>query len=1017
MIYLDPSSNDIHHSDRGKGRCTGLPEQLLQQQQQHQHQKPQQQNQRTKLKRQHKFYGDIVNAIMLGGATPLFVTRMYADRSSSGLDNFDAVVMVGAVALSGIFQGLAWKYDSLVLSRLGFLGNCFAGSFMELKEWPLKGVCTITQRFEIGVISLCLANISLSIREQLVRLTTIFVVGSYVSLKSPYSVYTEDTLPHLGGAVLAAILALYVFHNSVSISNHFDWSPFKGSPIGYFKIMIQKDESFVQLARLILVAMCSHQMYMIGRDVLVYNASAERILEGLAVLTKVSIIVSIGSVATGVFKTNKDQKEQLEIMVRERTKEIRLKNTELRRINIAFEACETAIAITDASRTVTWSNQAFEALSKKTRNTRRFRLGESSDTPMDVDPNTIGSATSDATTVVSSINQQLTDVIVLDGNANETKLKGAFDFSSPRQDEIEIRGDGKEKHSIKTQYRVEVTPFTDQDDLYNSFDDDIEQEAAGVLEASSASAPTAKRKASFRDIRIHPSKKTKTESFTPNINKLFLVAFHDITADHAREQAEQNAQEEALLSNAMKESMVTLTHELRTPLQGIMGITSLMLEQKEFGRDAKQLTRPSVVKDNAESLGLIMASSTLLLNLINNLLDVKKATANMMDEFLLAPMLASKPIRDAIDFCKPLASISNVNITMGSCGDTAEAFVNANPLRLQQVLINMLSNAIKYTDQGTTISVSTRPSTVGETMVTSRKAIACCSDRADQASFMTPESAPVLVFSVSDSGPGIEMDQAQRLFHRFARLNQQPTRTLGSNTVGQPSGTGLGLHLCQMFVQRMRGWIWVENNADRGSTFSFCLPLVGSPETPLHSPSFVSQSVGTGLQASLSSKRKRGSVQHQSPSIDYRKLRVLVVDDILINRKVLDRMLKKIGVVQVSTVDSGQSALDELFSSGKTYDLVITDLQMPGMSGIELTEAIVQKKKEKSEQKQEPPDGSPPLVVVGLTADMSPGVAEKCALSGMSDLLYKPITIVEIKEYFQTKVSKLQAGEWCSSAS
>ena len=413
-----------------------------------------------------------------------------------------------------------------------------------MKEWPFKGVCTITQRFQIGVISLCLANISLSSREQLVRLTTIFVVGSYVSLTSPYSVYTEDTLPHLGGAVLAAILALFVFHNSVGIANRFDGSCFKGSPTSYSNILIQKDELFVRLARFMLVAIYIHQMYMIGRDVLVHNASAERILEGLAVLTKVSFMVTVGSVATGVFKTNIDQKEQLEIMVRQRTKEIRLKNTELRRINIAFEACETAIAITDASRTVTWTNPAFEALSKKTRNTRRFRLDDSSDTF-----NTIGSDTSDVATVVSSVNQQLTDVIVLDENANETKLRGAFDFSSPRQDEIEIRGNGKEKHSTKTQYRVEVTPFTDLDD---SFDDDIVQEAAGVLEASS------KRKASFRDIRIDPSKRTKMESLTP-IHKLFLVAFHDITADHAREQAEQKAREEALLSKAMKESMVTLT--------------------------------------------------------------------------------------------------------------------------------------------------------------------------------------------------------------------------------------------------------------------------------------------------------------------------------------------------------------------------------------------------------------------------------------------------------------------------
>ena len=378
-----------------------------------------------------------------------------------------------------------------------------------------------------------------------------------------------------------------------------------------------------------------------------------------------------------------------------------------------------------------------------------------------------------------------------------------------------------------------------------------------------------------------------------------------------------------------------------------------------------------------------------------------------MDEFLLAPILASDPIRDAIDFCNPLASISNVNIAMDCClNGTDKAFVNANALRLQQVLINLISNAIKYTDQGTNITISTRPSTVGETLTNLRSAIASCSDWEDPASYMPPESSPVLVFSVSDSGPGIAMDQARRLFHRFARLSQQPTRTLGSNTVGQPSGTGLGLNLCQMFVTRMRGWIWAENNAGRGSTFFFCLPLVESPEEP--NESLLAQSVA--LQSQNAPAKKRGSIRiGQYPlTMDYRDLRVLVVDDTLINRKVLDRMLKKIGIHKVCTVESGKIALNELFSSGNTYDLVITDLQMPEMSGMELTEAIIQKQTELNDL--DPIRQS--LVVVGLTADMSPDVSEKCASSGMSDLLYKPVTLVEIKDYFQTKVSRLQPCLW-----
>jgi CheY-like chemotaxis protein len=383
-----------------------------------------------------------------------------------------------------------------------------------------------------------------------------------------------------------------------------------------------------------------------------------------------------------------------------------------------------------------------------------------------------------------------------------------------------------------------------------------------------------------------------------------------------------------------------------------------------------------------------------------------------MDEFLLAPLLASEPIRDAIDFCNPLASISNVNIVMNCCGNTAEAFVNANALRLQQVLINMISNAIKYTGQGTAIRVSTRSSTIGDCIVSLRKAIACCPGYEDRVSSGAPEISPVLVFSVSDSGPGIAIDQTRRLFRRFTRLSQQPARTLGSNMVGQPSGTGLGLHLCQMFIQRMKGWVWVDNNSNgEGSTFSFCLPVVQSPDVPRRqSPTFVPDCIRPGAEPPLS-RAGHSSLRTN----DYRKLRVLVVDDTLINRKVLDRMLKKIGVCKVSTMESGESALMELFSSGKTYDLVISDLQMPGMSGTELTEEIFRKRQQLEQVKLH--EGGvvapiPSLVVVGLTADMSPGIAEKCAACGMSDLLYKPITLVEIKEYFLTKVGTLQPGKW-----
>lgn len=917
------------------------------------------------FEKKHKLYGDIVVAACMSLATPALAFRMF---SEGGLENFDAAVMVGGVSVSAMFHFLAWKYDSVLCSRLAFLANCFTGSFMEIKEWPVKGICTITQRFQSGVICLCLANLSLSAYEQTVRLLAIFAIGSYISITSPYSVYTEDALPGLGGAVLVAFVWLYIHNNSTSIRKNIE----VGFHQGIFDIRVQKDEFMVQSARLALVAIYSYTSFHSFFDAFGQNATAEDVVAGFWELFKASMIATVGSVATGVFKSNIDQKEELEIMVRERTKEIRMKNIELRRINIAFEACETAIAITDASRTVIWTNQAFESLSKKTRDDDDYGW--------------------------SSLDQQLTDAILVNGKENETKLRGAFDFSSPRQDKIEVQGNGSEgQYSSNSQYRVEVTPFLDHYELDE--EDEIESIESTAKEADSVP----KGRGNGRRVSFQAN----------NPQRLFLVAFNDITAECAREEAEKNAQQEALLSKAMKDSMVTLTHELRTPLQGIMGITSLMLEQKDSEEGAKQ----SFVQDNSESLGLIMASSSLLLNLINNLLDVKKATANMMDEFLLTPLLASDPIRDAIDFCNPLASISKVNIVMDCFGGESETFVNANALRLQQVLINMISNAIKYTDLGTNITVKTRPSTVGETINTLRKAIASCSDWEDPASETLSESAPVLVFSVSDSGPGIAQDQARKLFQRFARLSQ-PTRTLGKNAVGQPSGTGLGLNLCQMFVTRMQGWIWAENNDGRGSTFSFCLPMVGSPEEPMDALAL--QTATDMIPSHLGPMGRRRSIRdgiYPLLTMDYRKLRVLVVDDTLINRKVLDRMLKKIGIDQVVTVESGEDALVELFSSGKTYDLVITDLQMPEMSGTELCEEII-RRETKSKDLASPTDSVSlamfkRLVVVGLTADTSPGVAENCAASGMSDVLYKPITLVEIKDYFQTKISRLQPGQWC----
>ncbi len=364
-----------------------------------------------------------------------------------------------------------------------------------------------------------------------------------------------------------------------------------------------------------------------------------------------------------------------------------------------------------------------------------------------------------------------------------------------------------------------------------------------------------------------------------------------------------------------------------------------------------------------------------------------------MDEFPLSSITASSAIQDTIDFCKPLASISGVRVVT-EYGDNLEKEykVVSNSLRLQQILINLVSNAIKYTAEQSKIVIRIQSTTIANAEGMIENSLASSCDKGGIKKELDQEkNLPVLCFSISDCGPGIAPHQADRLFRRFARLDNKPTRALGgSNKIGQPSGTGLGLNLCQLFVQRMKGEIWAENNTiGKGSTFSFFLPLATEHTTRAQ----------TNTTNTLSSKRCRSFEDLQ---LSTTQLRVLLVDDVLINRKVIGRMVKQVGVSDIVTADSGESALNEL--SENEYDLVITDLQMPGMSGTDLCRSIL--------------SGGTRFnrlpVVVGLTADTSTNVAKDCRASGMSQVLYKPISVVEMMEFFDTTVTRLSPGVWDS---
>lgn len=416
------------------------------------------------------------------------------------------------------------------------------------------------------------------------------------------------------------------------------------------------------------------------------------------------------------------------------------------------------------------------------------------------------------------------------------------------------------------------------------------------------------------------SKKAEMEPLLAGFSNVrYLVVMKDITAQKAREQAEKHAQKEAVLKQAMQQSMETLSHELRTPLQGIMGMTSLLL-------DAEDLT----IEDAKEAMSMVMVSSRLLLTLINNLLDVRKCDAKLMNEFQLSNVPLTESMKDAANFCRPLGTVTNVSVNLSVDPSGEDVLVRMNPVRFQQVVINLVSNAIKYTKPGTSVDMRAEVMAMRDVKPLLESAIACGLSANDAAP--VSDDALLVVVSVKDSGAGIDSSNVNQIFSKFSQnVARESISNMLGDRVAQPTGTGLGLNLCLKFIKRMNGNIWVSENPEGGACFSFYLQCsyksadnkdVDCEGNELDQNSFHHPTVQSSLDPN-------GAIA------DYR---VLIVDDTAINLKVLDRMLQRVGIHHVQCVDSGAKALQIL--EVQEFDLVLTDVQMPDMSGIELSEHI-----------------------------------------------------------------------------
>ncbi len=385
------------------------------------------------------------------------------------------------------------------------------------------------------------------------------------------------------------------------------------------------------------------------------------------------------------------------------------------------------------------------------------------------------------------------------------------------------------------------------------------------------------------------------------------------------------AKDAAELANRYKsEFLANISHEIRTPLNAIVGIADTILLSS------------NITEEQERSLEILKSSAFLLLALLNQLLDLSKVEAGRMEldntEFDPTVLMG-----DVEALSKGCAMSKGLEFTVDIDASLPKV-VFGDYKKIRQILINLISNAIKFTEMGF-VRVNLTVSDLKDDEVT-------------------------LIFSVSDSGIGIESSKRAHIFEPFVQAIGSTTRRYG--------GTGLGLSICRGFAELMNGQLWVDSEVGKGSVFYFKVPLKTPQETkPL---------------AETSITEARSGQVITGPSADTSGLTILVVDDNDLNLLIAQRMLIKKGH-RVITAKNGREALEKL--KDHKYDLLFMDVNMPDMDGLETTRMI---------RHYERDAGIGHTPVIAMTAYTQDEDRQRCLASGMDGYLSKPIDIKAIEQ-------------------
>lgn len=374
-------------------------------------------------------------------------------------------------------------------------------------------------------------------------------------------------------------------------------------------------------------------------------------------------------------------------------------------------------------------------------------------------------------------------------------------------------------------------------------------------------------------------------------------------------------------NHAKSDFLARMSHEIRTPLNAVLGMNELIIKESD----------DSAIKEYASDA---YRSANNLLNIINDILDFSKVESGKMN-LIKEPFSTRDLLREEYTIFSFKSEEKGLALLF-DIGKDVPSKLNGDDVRIKQVITNLLNNAMKYTDKGTvTLRVSLEK---------------------------VENNIADVLFEIIDTGRGIKEEDMSKLFAAFERIDEKNSRNI--------EGTGLGLNISKVLINLMDSELKAESTFGKGSRFFFTLPLEIVDAAP----------IGT---FNIIGNNQSAEEEHKEELIYNPDLRILAVDDNMVNLKVFEGLLRKTGAT-IEKASSGKLALEMTLKN--KYDIIFLDHMMPEMDGIETFKHI--------KEQTEGPNTKTPIVV--LTANAIKGSREEYLGIGFDDVCYKPTTQKEL---------------------